>query len=102
VLVLLSTGIYIAKAAVVVQLCTDCHQLLCLPLLLVSLQVCQAVVMQDARPPVPADMPQDYCELMVRCWAREPFQRPSMTQVSDASNHDNSRSLQTISSFAGL
>jgi serine/threonine protein kinase len=47
-------------------------------------QVCQAVVMQDARPPVPADMPQDYRELMVRCWAREPFQRPSMTQVQQS------------------
>jgi serine/threonine protein kinase len=46
--------------------------------------VCQAVVMQDARPPVPADMPQDYRELMVRCWAREPFQRPSMTQVQQS------------------
>jgi hypothetical protein len=85
VLELLSTAICIAKAAVGVQLCTDCHQLLCLPLVLVSLQVCQAVVMQDARPPVPAGIPQDYCELMVHCWAREPFQRPSMTHVSDAS-----------------
>eukprot|EP00775_Hariotina_reticulata_P012693 gene12693-12824_t len=44
-------------------------------------QVCQAVVMQDARPDVPADMPLEYHELMVRCWAREPFQRPTMTEV---------------------
>eukprot|EP00775_Hariotina_reticulata_P013655 gene13655-13778_t len=44
-------------------------------------QVCHAVVTENARPEIPGDMPTDYRQLMERCWAREPYQRPTMAQV---------------------
>jgi hypothetical protein len=44
-------------------------------------QVCHAVVSDNARPEIPADMPSDYQQLTERCWARDPARRPTMIQV---------------------
>ena len=35
-----------------------------------------AVVYEDARPPVPADMPLPYCALMEECWSADAANRP--------------------------
>ena len=40
-----------------------------------------AVVYEDGRPPVPADMPPAYRALMEECWSTDASKRPSFTVV---------------------
>jgi hypothetical protein len=44
-------------------------------------ELAQRVGLQGERPPVPADMPPAYAELMQRCWAQEPFNRPTCDEI---------------------
>ncbi|KAF8065921.1 MRE11 [Scenedesmus sp. PABB004] len=43
----------------------------------------EQVVLRNARPPVPPDMPDDYAFLMTSAWATEPADRPTARQVLD-------------------
>lgn len=40
-----------------------------------------AVVYEDERPPVPAEMPPPYCALMEECWSADASTRPSFPGV---------------------
>jgi hypothetical protein len=44
-------------------------------------EVFEAVVLRDARPPLPPGMPEPYALLMTRCWATDPAERPSFESV---------------------
>ena len=45
-------------------------------------QIFFAVVQENQRPPVPEKgVPAAYLELMQRCWAKDPKQRPDITQI---------------------
>jgi mitogen-activated protein kinase kinase kinase 9 len=44
-------------------------------------EVIQRVALQDERPPVPEDMPEDYRLLMRSCWSSNPGDRPSFASV---------------------
>ncbi|ELR11811.1 protein kinase domain containing protein [Acanthamoeba castellanii str. Neff] len=48
-----------------------------LPTMSISLQV-----LEGERPSIPLDTPNDYRSLMVRCWAEDPADRPSMIEIA--------------------
>ena len=44
-------------------------------------QVVAVVVTRDERPPIPADCPTVYAQLICDCWKQDPLQRPSFGQI---------------------
>ena len=51
---------------------------------MVPMQILMQVCMQGARPPVPdAPATSDVAELMTRCWAPEPSERPAFAELAE-------------------
>lgn len=44
-------------------------------------QIIGQVLMNDARPAIPRNAPQPFVQLMQKCWARDPFDRPSFAEI---------------------
>ncbi len=44
-------------------------------------QVCEYVIKEKKRPPIPPETPVDFAELITRCWRDSPLHRPGATDV---------------------